>query len=75
VRAHETLGTTPAVKIGTIDRPLSVAELAKPVEAPPAEEERQEDLFAWAASRPAELLKPLPPVGTQLQLFPGIDQR
>ena len=39
---------------------------AKPAEAAPVEEERQGDLFAWAAQRPA---KALPPVGTQLDLF------
>ncbi|NUQ74456.1 MAG: IS1 family transposase [Polyangiaceae bacterium] len=126
VRAHETLGTTPAVKMGVLDRPLSVLELvemaldaaeepaparavpqplalperhrtaarelpggrgwlrvvrtgdapapsapsttpaAKLTEAPPVEDERQGDLFAWAAQRPA---KPRLPVGTQLSLF------
>jgi hypothetical protein len=124
VRVHETLETTPAVKLRVIDRPLSVAELVemaldaaeepappclvpqplalperqrsaarelpngrgwlrvvrqtepapsppatptvKSVEAPPVAEERQGDLFAWAAQR---RLKTLPPVGTQLALF------
>lgn len=124
VRVHETLQTTPAVKLRVVERPLSVAELvemaldaaeepappgpvpqplalpdrhrvaarelpngrgwlrvvrsgavpaatspepeAKPAKAPPIEEERQGDLFAWAASRPT---KPFPPKGVQLTLW------
>jgi IS1 family transposase len=121
VRIHETLDTTPAVKLGVLDRPLAVGELvevaleaaeelapASPVAQPlalpehhrgavrelpngrgwlravglaagsagppmappvrtPREDERQGDLFAWAAQRPAKLP---PPPGTQLLLFP-----
>lgn len=57
------------VRTGDAPAPTQPAPAAKLTEAPPAKDERQGDLFTWAASKPAEPPKPLLPMGTQLNLF------